>query len=99
MGGVPPMMPPMGGAGMGPGGGGGPRPGSGATQRQGGRPRGGPAGTPGLPALLQGKAGKKDASFAMRPRQREEAAPATVQLIDEDMWQVESSSPANRRAN
>lgn len=90
-GGVPPMMPPMGGMGAGMGGGGGSGSGSGAAQRPiNGRPRN-DGRTPGLPPVLSGKAGKADANtFAVRNRRStiETDVPSTVQLIDEDLWQV-----------
>ncbi|MEN3610557.1 hypothetical protein AAH979_13500 [Plantactinospora sp. ZYX-F-223] len=95
---MPPMMPPMAGAGAGVGGGGG----SGAARPSGtGRGRGSQNPTPGMPALLSGKAGKGD-PHAVPPRARlirETDAPATVELIDEDLWQVgerrtEESRPA-----
>lgn len=102
-GGVPPMMPPMGGMGAGMGGGGGTGPGSGAAQRPvNGRPRG-DGRTPGLPPVLSGKAGKADANgFAVRGRRStvETDVPTTVQLIDEDLWQVgdRPATPAGERA-
>ncbi|GAA3768278.1 hypothetical protein GCM10022225_63500 [Plantactinospora mayteni] len=86
---MPPMMPPMAGAGAGVGGGGGP--GSGAARPAGaGRGHGPRNPTPGMPALLSGKAGK-GSPHAIPPRPRliqKTDAPATVELIDEDMWQV-----------
>jgi hypothetical protein len=103
--GVPPMMPPMGGMGAGMGGGGSAGPGSGAAQRPvNGRPRG-DGRTPGLPPVLSGKAGKADANaFAARARRStvETDVPTTVQLIDEDLWQVDRSAGAvtgRRRAH
>jgi hypothetical protein len=95
-----PMMPPMGGAGMGAaaGGGSGGGPGPGGVQRPGnGRRRdrdGGP--TPGMPVALSGKAGRFDPhAFSVRSRAVEsEHDPSTVQLIDEDLWQVSDTAPA-----
>jgi hypothetical protein len=90
MGGVPPMMPPMGmGGGAGSGGG----PGSGAASRPGSnKNRRKEVVTPGLPVMLSGKAGMADMNaFAGRGRKQvvESDVPTTVQLIDEDLWQVE----------
>ena len=93
-GGIPPMMPPMGGAAAGGGRGGGP--GSGAAQRP-GRNRRRDEPTPGLPAVLSGKAGKADLhAFTARTRATapESDVPTTVQLIDEDLWQVAEPAPA-----
>ncbi|MEV8440684.1 hypothetical protein AB0425_25155 [Actinosynnema sp. NPDC051121] len=90
-GGMPPMMPPMAGAGMHPGGSGG-VPGSGAAPRQGNsRTRRKDGGTPGLPSMLSGKAGKADqVSFAVRDRRAPKPdVPATAQLVDEDLWRVD----------
>ncbi len=101
--GVPPMMPPMG-AGMGASAGGGGIPGPGAARRKrrdgGGNGNGGGDGeppTPGLPAVLSGKAGLPDAFRFTRGRRTESDAPGTVQLIDEDVWQ-EEQSPARSYA-
>lgn len=86
---VPPMMPPMG-----MGGGGGAAPGSGATSRPGGtgrRERRGYDATPGLPTALSGRAGRADAhAFAVRPRRAaaESDLPTTIEVVDEDLWQV-----------
>lgn len=102
---VPPMVPPMG-AGMG----GGARSGgfgSGAATRPGATRRRQGA-TPGLPSMLSGKAGKAnpDAFVAVRRRNTnddESDIPTTVQLIDEDLWQVPevatppTSGPQRRR--
>jgi hypothetical protein len=89
-GGVPPMMPPMGMGGAGAGGG----PGAGTTARSGGnnKNRRKEVVTPGLPVMLSGKAGQPDlGAFAGRGRRQvaESDVPTTVQLIDEDLWQVE----------
>ncbi|MEO3927819.1 hypothetical protein ABGB07_28710 [Micromonosporaceae bacterium B7E4] len=99
---MPPMMPPMAGAGAGLGGGTGP--GSGAARSSAnGRGRGPQNPTPGMPAMLSGKAGKGNPhGVAPRSRRiREADAPATVELIDEDLWQVgeqrtDGSRPAAR---
>ena len=98
---MPPMMPPMGAAGAGAGiGGGGGTPGSGAAKRAApGRGRARDGRTPGLVGPLSGKAGKADPNaFAARNRRETEESdiPSTVQLIDEDLWQVEQRTPATR---
>lgn len=88
---MPPMMPPMAGAGMHPGGSGG-VPGPGAAPRQGNsRTRRKDGGTPGLPSMLSGKAGKADpGTFAVRGRRTPKPdVPATAQLVDEDLWRVD----------
>jgi hypothetical protein len=88
-----PMMPPMGGMGAAATGGSGGGPGPGAVQRPGnGRRRpGDPAA--GMPSMLRGKAGKKDPhTFVTRSRTAESDIPTTVQLIDEDLWQVERAA-------
>jgi hypothetical protein len=91
-----PMMPPMGAgmgaAGMGGGGSGG-GPGSGAVRRPGnGRRREGGS-TAGMPPVLRGKSGKKDPhTFVSRSRSAESDIPTTVQLIDEDLWQVDAAA-------
>lgn len=96
-GGVPPMMPPMG---VGGGAGG---PGSGAAARPTGtgRRRRKDRVTPGLPAVLSGKAGRADLyAFAGHGRwEREESdVPSTVQLVDEDLWQVGRKPTADESA-
>jgi hypothetical protein len=92
-----PMMPPMGmggGAGMGSGG----APGSGAaTRASNNKNRRKDVVTPGLPVMLSGKAGQADLNaFAGRGRKQVEESdvPTTVQLIDEDLWQVEQKPAA-----
>jgi hypothetical protein len=95
-----PMMPPMGGMGGmggGPGGGG---PGSGAASRPTSKNRRKEVVTPGLPVMLSGKAGMADMNaFAGRGRKQvvESDVPTTVQLIDEDLWQVEQKPAAEER--
>lgn len=87
--GVPPMMPPMG-AGMGAGGargGGIPGPGLARRKRRDGDDDEPP--TPGLPAVLSGKAGLPDAFRFSSAQRTETDAPGTVQLIDEDLWHEE----------
>ncbi|WP_143531877.1 hypothetical protein [Saccharothrix sp. ALI-22-I] len=81
---VPPMAPPMAGA---TGGGG--RPGPGTSRHQPvGRGRG-PNPTPGVPALLRGRAAADPAArFTTAPRRAPEAAPAP-HVPAEDLWQVE----------
>ena len=85
------MMPPMGMGGGGAGAGGGP--GSGTASRPGNnKNRRKEVVTPGLPVMLSGKAGMADMNaFAGRGRKQvaESDVPTTVQLIDEDLWQVE----------
>ncbi|MFC6022180.1 hypothetical protein ACFP2T_39240 [Plantactinospora solaniradicis] len=86
---MPPMMPPMAGAGAGGATGTGPGPGA-ARSSATGRGRGSQNPTPGMPAMLTGKAGKGN-PHPVPPRARrirETDAPATVELIDEDLWQV-----------
>jgi hypothetical protein len=102
-GGIPPMMPPMMGAGA-PGAGGGGKPGSGATRRPpAGRGRA-TASTPGLPALLSGKAGRTEATPVPVRSHRERTdrtvePPIAVQVVDEDLWRVDDTTDrANRRA-
>lgn len=89
---IPPMVPPMGAAGAGMGGRTGGA-GSGAVTRP-GQARRRDGRTPGLPAVLSGKAGKANPD-AFTVRRREAAAesdiPTTVQLIDEDLWRVEQA--------
>lgn len=95
-GGVPPMVPPMaGGMGMrGVAGGGAPGPGlARRTHRDDDDPP-----TPGLPAMLSGKAGLPDAfRYTSANRAEDSDAPGTVQLIDEDLWHDEAP-PAGRRS-
>jgi hypothetical protein len=97
MGGMP--MSPMGMGGMGGGGG---APGSGAVSRPSGnnRNRRKEVVTPGLPVMLSGKAGMADVNaFAGRGRRQvqESDVPTTVQLIDEDLWQVEQKPAAEEQ--
>jgi hypothetical protein len=96
MGGMP--MSPMGMGGMGGGG----APGSGAVTRPSGnnRNRRKEVVTPGLPVMLSGKAGMADMNaFAGRGRRQvqESDVPTTVQLIDEDLWQVEQKPAAEEQ--
>ncbi|MBB4906420.1 hypothetical protein [Actinophytocola algeriensis] len=89
MGGVPPMMPMMGGAGMGVGGST-----AGVGAGLGRRPvrvhDDEDTPTPGLPAVLTGKTAVAD-PFTLATRRVSVApdAPATVEFIDEDQWQAE----------
>ncbi|GAB3460369.1 hypothetical protein [Actinophytocola sediminis] len=98
-GGMPPMMPPMG---MGAGGAGG-GPGAGTGSRASGNGRNNrrkDVVTPGLPVMLSGKAGWADVNaFAGRGRRQTEESdvPTTVQLIDEDLWQVDQKPAADER--
>lgn len=91
-GGVPPMMPPMAGA---AGAGGKPKPGNAEkTAKRTARP---PRTVPGVPPELRGRAGKLDAKQAtLFPAARSTARDdenATVELIDEDLWQVAEQEP------
>jgi hypothetical protein len=94
--GVPPMMPPMGAAGAGGSGGGrGGKPASGAI-RPTGRERNRTTGpTPGVPDRLRGKAGKRSAFPAVpaaRPTGRRELdRPETLQILDEELWTVDTA--------
>jgi hypothetical protein len=96
---VPPMMPPpmMGGAGAGQGGG---RPGSGAARRPPAGRGPTPTPTPGLPALLSGKAGRLTTGatpLRTRPSTVErEASPLAVGVVDEDLWRVDEAAPRSR---
>jgi hypothetical protein len=47
--------------------------------------------TPGLPAVLSGKAGLPEAFRFTQGRRTESDAPGTVQLIDEDVWHEEQA--------
>lgn len=94
-----PMMPPMGGMG-GMGGGSGPGSGAAARPTSNNKNRRKEVVTPGLPMMLSGKAGQADMNaFTGRGRKRAEESdvPTTVQLIDEDLWQVEQKPPAEER--
>jgi len=93
------MMPPTGMGGAGGSGGG---PGPGAASRPGGnnRNRRKEVVTPGLPVMLSGKAGMADVNaFTGRGRKQvaESDVPTTVQLIDEDLWQVEQKPAADEQ--
>jgi hypothetical protein len=89
--------------GMGGLGGGSGAPGSGAASRPSSgnnRNRRREVVTPGLPVMLSGKAGMADMNaFAGRGRKQvqESDVPTTVQLIDEDLWQVEQKPAAEER--
>ena len=86
---VPPLMPMMGAA-AGLGGGGSTAGiGAGLARRPVRRPEDEDTTTPGLPPMLSGKAGVAD-PFALATRQRTVPdAPATVEFIDEELWQQE----------
>ncbi|GHH44109.1 hypothetical protein [Lentzea cavernae] len=95
-----PIMPPMGGAGMGAGTGAGNGPGSGASPRRGNsRTKRRDGSTPGLPSMLSGKAGKADTgSFVVRDRRPSEPlAPPAAQVVDEDLWRVDQWGSADGR--
>jgi hypothetical protein len=98
MGAVPPMMPMMGGAALGAGGSTA-GVGSGLARRPVRGTDDEDTPTPGLPAMLSGKAGLAD-PFALAVRQRGSAAPdapATVEFIDEDLWRA-AQAPAHTGA-
>lgn len=84
-----PMMPPMGGMGAVGGGAGGGPPGSGAAQRTatGRGKRRDDGRTPGLPAMLGGRA-TTHTDQARTETSRASDAPTTTNVIDEDLWQV-----------
>ncbi|MET7282297.1 hypothetical protein ABZS29_28975 [Kribbella sp. NPDC005582] len=93
-GGMPPMMPPMGGAGAGGGG----RNGKGSPLRPVGRRRERrDEDTPGVPVGLRGRAGKDlPGAFPAVPantRRRQDSGPSaeTLQLLDEELWQVDET--------
>jgi hypothetical protein len=94
MGGIPPMMP------MTPGGGGTTAPKSGnGTRMGGGRGPKRSSAVPGLPASLKGKSGTVDRNAFPAPakptrRERAEDIP-TLQLLDEEMWQVDETPDAS----
>ncbi|MFI5736312.1 hypothetical protein ACIA49_39725 [Kribbella sp. NPDC051587] len=99
-GGMPPMMPPMGGAGAGDG-----RNGKGAPIRPVGRKRDRrDEETPGVPVGLRGRAGKDlPGAFPAVPantRRRQDSGPAaeTLQLLDEELWQVDEAEVAAPQA-
>ncbi|WP_163567594.1 hypothetical protein [Fodinicola feengrottensis] len=96
-GGIPPMMPMQGGGGAGGGlkSGNGPR----AITGRGPKPT---SRVPGLPRSLQGKAGSVDRNAFPAPakptrRQRAEDVP-TLQLLDEEMWQVDETPGGRQRS-
>ncbi|MEV7551830.1 hypothetical protein AB0N89_19580 [Amycolatopsis sp. NPDC089917] len=82
-GGMPPPMMPHNGAGKGENGG--VKPGD--AERPAGRQRGKTAGTPGVPLLGRAVNGKRKAQPAA-PRRRWDPENTTVQLLDEELWQV-----------
>jgi hypothetical protein len=89
---MPPMMGGMGGAGAA---GGAPRAGTADPAARRGRP---PRTVPGVPPKLRGRAGKLDgkstfltsAGRSTSGRRDEDSESTTVQLLDEDLWQVET---------
>ncbi len=101
-GGVPPMLPMMGGTGLGMGvGGGAGGIGTGLARRPSRRPdEDEDTPTPGLPVVLSGKAAVADPhAFVTRRRPAETSdAPTTVQFIDEDLWRSEQPPTAADRA-
>ncbi|MFD5095256.1 hypothetical protein ACFWMR_31960 [Amycolatopsis thailandensis] len=88
----PPMMPPNG---AGKGENGGIKPGD--AERPAGRQRGKPAGTPGVPLLGRAVNGKRKAPPAA-PQRRWDPENNTVQLLDEELWQVNNDSAAKFRS-
>jgi hypothetical protein len=94
---VPPLMP-MTGAAAGLGGGGSTAGiGAGLARRPVRRPEDEDTSTPGLPPMLSGKAGVAD-PFTLATRQRTVPdAPATVEFIDEDLWQQEPARTGAER--
>lgn len=88
--GVPPMVPPMAGGVGGFAGGGIPGPGLARRKHRDGDDD---PPTPGLPAMLSGKAGLPEAFRFTGARAEESDAPGTVQLIDEDLWHDEAGAP------
>jgi len=93
--GTTPMMPPMAGGLGGAGAGGAPRAGTADPAARRERP---PRTVPGVPPKLRGRAGKLDgkSTFLTPPgrstpgRRDEDSESTTVQLLDEDLWQVET---------
>jgi hypothetical protein len=95
---VPPLMPMMGGAGLGAGGSTA-GVGSGLARRPVRRPEDEDTPTPGLPAMLSGKAGVADPfAFAVQRSSAAPDAPSTVEFIDEDVWQAGRRAPARAGA-
>ncbi|MFG1911068.1 hypothetical protein [Kribbella sp. NPDC048928] len=90
-GGMPPMMPPMAGA-AGAAGAGGGKPASGAI-RPGGRERRRSGPTPGVPEGLLGKSGKPG-TFQTKPARRDKEQSTTLEVLDEDLWTVETPEAA-----
>ncbi|MCK2242486.1 MULTISPECIES: hypothetical protein [unclassified Crossiella] len=90
--GIPPMAPPLGGAGVG---GNQPKPGSGAAKNAGTAPgKGVKRGIPGVPARLGGQsAGVAAVPTGSRRRRAEETT--TIELLDEEMWRVEGAPAAS----
>ncbi|RSN40768.1 hypothetical protein DMC64_33930 [Amycolatopsis sp. WAC 04197] len=88
-GGMPPPMMPHNGAGKGENGG--IKPGD--AERPAGRQRGKPAGTPGVPLLGRAVNGKRKSPPAAPQRQWDPES-TTVQLLDEELWQVNQQDNA-----
>ncbi|MFJ8913026.1 hypothetical protein [Amycolatopsis sp. NPDC102389] len=88
-GGMPPPMMPNNGAGKGENGG--IKPGD--AERPVGRQRGKPAGTPGVPLLGRAVNGKRK-SPAAAPQRQWDPESTTVQLLDEELWQVNQQDNA-----
>lgn len=87
-GGVPPMVPPMG-AGVGSNSGQ-PKPGNGkGTEATKGKPQ---RGTPGVPAKLRGSAPERAGSAVPRSSRRRDDEPTTIELLDEEVWQVDQNA-------
>ncbi len=96
-GGMPPMMPPMGGHGAGMGGGeGGGQPGSGAAKRPTTKGKRRDDSTPGLPSML---AGRSESTYTpayptVSIPVTESEVPSTLDIVDEDLWQLSDGSAA-----
>jgi hypothetical protein len=101
-GGTPPPMMPPGAAGVGGGGRGG-KPGAGAIRPVNRKRKSQDDETPGVPIGLRGKAGKSlPGGFPMVPaasrRRKDEREKAdTIQLLDEELWQVEEAEAAETK--
>jgi hypothetical protein len=85
---TPPMMPPTG---LGQSSTGGPRPGTADRQTPGRGKQAG--GIPGVPPKLRGRSGQPafPMSAAGKQRRRQETEEGTVQLLDEELWEVEEA--------
>jgi hypothetical protein len=98
-GGMPPMMPPMGGGhGMGAGGSGS-EPGSGAAKRPITKGKRRDEGTPGLPSMLAGRSESPYAPAypAVSTPVTASEVPTTLDIVDEDLWQPSEGAQSRRR--